>query len=77
MGQPASAKFGLPTAVRGDPLSMSDQRDEMAPGDEAPPQEPTAADMACEDCDGTGEIDGQTCPSCEGSGLVEEGVGGG
>ena len=58
---------------------MSDDkaRDEMKPGDEAPPGEPSAGPGLCPDCDGHGERDGNTCATCQGTGQVEQGVGGG
>lgn len=50
----------------------------MAPGDEAPPGEPAAAENKCEHCDGKGtHEDGEQCPVCGGTGVVEEAVGGG
>jgi hypothetical protein len=54
---------------------MSDEP--TAPGDEAPPEEPAAAPNECERCGGTGQHEGQTCPVCQGTGEVQEGVGGG
>ena len=47
------------------------------PGDEAPPDEPTAAENACPECGGAGTRDGRDCPNCGGTGLVNEAVGGG
>jgi hypothetical protein len=38
----------------------------MAPGDQAPAGTP-----------GSGQADGETCPVCEGTGTVIEGIGGG
>ena len=52
-------------------------RDDMAPGDEAPPAEPSSGEDRCPDCEGTGELDGGECPSCGGSGRVNAAVGGG
>jgi RecJ-like exonuclease len=49
---------------------------EMAPGDEARSGTPGAGENVCRMCDGTGQVDGHTCPDCEGSGKVIEGVGG-
>ncbi len=49
----------------------------MAPGDEAPPDHPSALENACPDCDGTGRRDDAECGTCAGSGIVIEAIGGG
>ena len=49
---------------------------EMAPGDEARAGTPGTGENVCRMCSGTGRVDGHTCPDCEGSGKVVEGVGG-
>ena len=49
---------------------------EMAPGDEARSGTPGTGENVCRMCDGRGQVDGHTCPDCEGSGKVIEGVGG-
>ena len=49
----------------------------MKPGDEAPPEEPAAAENTCPDCQGSGKQNGETCPMCGGTGEVQEAVGGG
>ena len=54
-----------------------DERDEMAPGDEAPPEEPSAGENLCPECGGSGKLDGGECTNCGGSGRVIEAVGGG
>ena len=55
---------------------MSDAN--MRPGDEAPPEEPAAAENTCPDCGGTGKrASGDTCSTCQGTGEVREAVGGG
>jgi DnaJ-class molecular chaperone len=48
----------------------------MAPGDEAPPGEAPAGEMVCERCSGSGEVDGERCPECEGRGTVMKAIGG-
>jgi DnaJ-class molecular chaperone len=48
----------------------------MAPGDEAPHHTHGTGENICRMCGGTGRVDGRTCPDCEGSGKVIEGVGG-
>jgi hypothetical protein len=49
---------------------MSDDP-ELAPGDEAPEEEPSAAENICPECGGDG------CDNCGGTGTVVEAVGGG
>ena len=51
--------------------------EEMRPGDEAPPEEPAAAENVCPSCAGSGRADGDTCETCGGTGTVTEAVGGG
>jgi hypothetical protein len=48
-----------------------DPRPDQAPGDEAPPDEPSSGENVCPDCGGDG------CESCGGTGRVNEAVGGG
>ncbi|MFT8243124.1 hypothetical protein [Roseomonas sp. BN140053] len=46
-----------------------------SPGDEAEPGAPQTAENSCRDCGGTGRLDGENCPTCEGTGLVTVTVG--
>jgi hypothetical protein len=55
----------------------NDPRADMAPGDEAPPDEPSAGENACEACGGSGRQGDGECPECGGTGTVVEAVGGG
>ena len=55
---------------------MEDPED-LAPGDEAPPGEPSAGENVCPECGGSGQLDGGECPNCGGRGMVIEAVGGG
>lgn len=57
------------TGVQGDP--------ELEPGDEAPPDEPSAAENVCPNCRGSGESEGEPCANCSGSGRIVEALGGG
>ncbi len=59
------------------PDDSSEGLGEMVPGDEAPPDHPSAAEDACPACEGTGQRDGQPCENCRGSGVVIEAIGGG
>ncbi len=52
-------------------------REQMKPGDEAPPGEGSAAENICPECSGSGRLNGEECPSCLGTGTVQQGVGGG
>jgi DnaJ-class molecular chaperone len=49
----------------------------MAPGDQAAPGTPGTGENVCPRCQGRGEVEGVTCETCEGSGIVIEGIGGG
>ena len=48
----------------------------MAPGDEAPPGTPGTGENVCRMCGGKRQVNGRTCPECQGSGTVIEGIGG-
>lgn len=48
----------------------------MSPGDEAPAGTPGTGETLCRRCAGSGTVDGQPCPDCEGSGRVIAGIGG-
>jgi hypothetical protein len=50
---------------------------DIAPGDEAPPEEPSSGENICPKCGGDGRTDGRECPTCAGTGRVNEAVGGG
>ena len=46
----------------------SSHDDDLAPGDERPPEEPAAGENICPVCGGEGSIDAQRCETCGGSG---------
>jgi DnaJ-class molecular chaperone len=48
----------------------------MKPGDEAPPGTPGTGENLCRACGGSGSIDGAPCVTCDGTGKINEGVGG-
>jgi RecJ-like exonuclease len=61
---------------------MSDQEPDptepdLAPGDETTLDTPSAGEDVCTACGGSGQLDGDECPACDGRGTVVEGVGGG
>ena len=59
-------------------MTESEQdRTDMRPGDEAPPDEPSAAENICPECSGSGSVDGEQCGNCEGTGRITEAIGGG
>ncbi|WP_200939519.1 hypothetical protein [Aureimonas sp. Leaf454] len=58
-------------------MTFDDPRDEMKPGDEAAPGVPGSGENVCPACAGHGRVDGEECPQCIGTGIVQEGIGGG
>ena len=49
----------------------------IQPGDVAPEGTPGTGQNVCPACGGSGDVDGAVCSTCEGSGIVIEGIGGG
>jgi RecJ-like exonuclease len=49
----------------------------LKPGDEAKPGTPGTGENVCPACRGSGKVDGSTCETCGGTGVVTEGIGGG
>lgn len=49
---------------------------EMNPGDVAPPGTPGTGENLCPVCSGSGDLNGQPCRHCNGTGKVIEGIGG-
>lgn len=65
------------TIHREAPMNMP-ARPDLKPGDETPPDTPGAGEDLCEICGGSGKLaDGKACPTCEGTGRVMRGIGGG
>lgn len=50
---------------------------ELKPGDKAWAGTPGTGQALCPDCGGSGKIEGRPCPTCEGTGIVIEGLAGG
>ena len=50
---------------------------QMAPGDQAPAGTPGTGENVCPRCNGGGRMDGAPCPTCDATGVVIEGIGGG
>lgn len=53
------------------------RKDALKPGDDAPEGTPGTGEDICPVCGGSGEADGKDCPNCLGTGIVQEGIGGG
>lgn len=49
----------------------------LHPGDQAAPGTPGTGENLCPACGGDGQIDGKPCATCEGTGTVITGIGGG
>ena len=65
-------------AAKGATLTDDDLKPtDLSPGDEAPPNEPSAGENICPACEGSGRRGEEQCPDCEGTGKVIEAIGGG
>lgn len=53
------------------------EREDLAPADEAPPGSESTGEDLCPECAGSGEVDGERCEACGGTGKVTRGIGGG
>jgi hypothetical protein len=73
--QSAALLFGEPTAHA--TYVESRTKEDLAPGDEASEGTEGAGENICPDCNGSGVREGEKCPTCEGTGRVIEGIGGG
>lgn len=49
----------------------------LNPGDVAAPGTPGTGEDVCPDCEGSGKLAGQPCPTCGGTGTVIAGIAGG
>jgi DnaJ-class molecular chaperone len=52
-------------------------KSQMHPGDDAPPGTPGTGENICPTCKGSGKVEQKSCPDCGGTGKVVEGIGGG
>jgi DnaJ-class molecular chaperone len=52
------------------PVAQQQASETMAPGDEAPPGTPGTGEDVCQDCGGSGRVDGRECDTCLGRGRV-------
>jgi hypothetical protein len=50
---------------------------DQKPGDDAPVGTPGTGDDICAECQGSGSILGHACEACQGTGIVNKGIGGG
>lgn len=58
-------------------MDQDKQREQrMKPGDVAPPGTPGTGEALCPRCAGSGALNGQRCPECDGTGIVVQGIGG-
>jgi hypothetical protein len=80
---PSLRRLGYPSRTAGTPSAMAENEDrvvevadEMAPGDEARPGTPGTGEDACPKCEGSGEVDGEKCSNCDGTGRIVAGVSG-
>ena len=64
-------------AAQGANPPSEEPRQGLAPGDEAPPAESSAAENLCPECGGSGDREGRECSHCGGTGRVIEAIGGG
>ncbi|MCR0983285.1 DUF2934 domain-containing protein [Roseomonas populi] len=55
----------------------SDSAPQLNPGDDAAPGTPGTGEDVCPDCQGSGRLQGRTCETCGGTGIVIKGVAGG
>lgn len=54
-----------------------EDKGQMSPGDEAPPDTTGAGEDLCRACQGSGQLDGKRCDVCGGTGKIQQGIGGG
>jgi hypothetical protein len=67
--------FAPPAGWGGVEAAMDDH--DLKPGDEAGPGAPGSGEDVCPVCKGEGQLDGRPCANCEGTGVIQRGIGGG
>lgn len=72
-------RVGLPVAQREGDFPSEEGARAMTEKDnpEAVRPQPGAGENICRKCQGSGKVDGETCPECGGSGKVTTPIGGG
>jgi hypothetical protein len=57
---------------------MAGRKTDLAsnPGDEAPPGTPGTGEDVCPSCHGSGRVEDKSCETCDGSGKIIRGIGG-
>ncbi|HEY4030094.1 MAG TPA: hypothetical protein VGM25_07100 [Caulobacteraceae bacterium] len=48
---------------------------DLKPGDEAQPGTPGAGEDVCPVCEGSGRMGDRPCANCDGTGVIERGIG--
>ena len=74
---PTDAEVAATARRLGAPVAGSSQASVPNPGDEAAAGVPGTGENVCRTCNGSGRAEGGECPTCGGSGIVIEGIGGG
>jgi hypothetical protein len=59
------------------PTMTTSGPDDLAPGDELPPDTKTGGPNVCPECGGSGRVGADRCEICGGTGQIGEAVGGG
>lgn len=65
-----------PNSKPADDKAVQPSNPHLSPGDEAPPGTPGTGENVCRACGGSGQVNGQPCRECEGTGSVVTGIGG-
>lgn len=77
VGRSFSSSGTLPIPVRFLAREETHVTEPMAPGDDAAEGTPGTGENICPVCNGSGTVDARACSSCDGTGLIVEGIGGG
>jgi hypothetical protein len=75
---PSDAEVAAVARKLGAPIAAAqDGREPPAQRDVAPEGTPGTGEDVCRTCNGSGRVEGGTCPTCDGTGIVITGIGGG